>query len=79
LIVGVLAGFLYKALRLRLLAFLAASVLGAAVGGLNVAYLFRVPGAMDSFHPLGVLAAFTGAVLASALLHLLMPRKSPAL
>ena len=82
-LVGVLVGFLFiNKLRARgfvLLGHLAVSVLGALLGGLNVAYLYQLPGAMEGINWIGILAAFLGAFLANALLRLILPRKTSAI
>ena len=81
LLVGLLVGYIastkMKARGIGILVYLAVSVLGAVVGGLNVAYLYRLPGAMDGFNLIAILVAIIGALVANALLRLLTPAKSP--
>lgn len=78
-LVGVLVGFIViarlKARGLVLMGYLVVSVVGALLGGLNIAYLYQLPGAMNGIHWMAVLAAVIGALLANTLMRLLLPRK----
>jgi len=81
-LVGVLIGFIVitmmRARGLVLLGYLVASVLGALLGGLNIAYLYQLPGAMEGIHWMAILAAVIGALLANVLMRLLLPKKNQA-
>jgi len=78
LMVGFVASSTSKSRGLRKLTMLLVSLLGALVGWLNVAYLYRVPGAVYDLNWLGALAALVGALLSVALFVVLRPQKSPA-
>lgn len=78
LVVGFMASAFSKSRGFRKLTMLLASLTGAMIGWLNVAYLYRVPGAIYDVNWIVLLAALVGALLAVALLGLLRPQKSPA-
>jgi uncharacterized membrane protein YeaQ/YmgE (transglycosylase-associated protein family) len=77
LIVGFLASSMTKTRGFRKLAMLVVSLLGALVGWLNVAYLYRVPGAFYNLNWIVALAALAGALLSVVLFGVLKPQKSP--
>jgi uncharacterized membrane protein YeaQ/YmgE (transglycosylase-associated protein family) len=78
LIVGFLASSISKSHGSRKLKMLLVSLIGALVGWLNVAYLYRVPGAVYDWNWIVALAALAGALLAVLLFGVLKPQKSPA-
>lgn len=77
LIVGLLASALSKRRGVLMLGMLLVSLVGAMIGWLNVAFLYRVPGALYDLNWIAIIAALVGAFLAVALLGLLKPQKSP--
>lgn len=77
LLVGFLASAISKSRGFRRLAMLMVGVVGAMIGWLNVAFLYRVPGAMYGVNWIVLAAALVGAGLAVALFGLLRPQKNP--
>lgn len=77
LMVGFLASSISKSHGFRKLTMLLVSVTGAMIGWLNVAYLYRVPGAVYEMNWLVIVAALVGALLSVALFGVLKPQKSP--
>lgn len=82
IVIGLIVGFGASALSqsrgFRTLTLLLAGFVGAMIGWLNVAFLYRVPGAVYDLNWIVLVAALVGAVLAVTLLGLLSPKKSPA-
>jgi uncharacterized membrane protein YeaQ/YmgE (transglycosylase-associated protein family) len=78
LMVGFAASVIAKRRGTRRWSMLAAGLVGAAIGGLNVAFLYNVPGTFLNLNWLGMLAAGIGAVFTVGLLGLLTPQKEPA-
>ena len=77
LVVGFLASNISKSRGFRKFILLLVSMFGALVGWLNVAYLYRVPGAFDELNWIVALAALAGALLSVILFGVLRPQKSP--
>jgi len=78
LMVGYLASSLSKSRGFRKLTMVIVSLVGAMIGWLNVAFLYRVPGAMYDMNWIAIVAALVGALLSVALFGLLRPQKNPA-
>lgn len=78
LAVGIIASILTKRRGLRLVSTLVVSVIGAVLGGMDVAYLYRVPGAIEEINRSGLIVALVGALFALALLRLLVPQNKTA-
>lgn len=78
LVVGFLASSISKSYGFRKLIILLVSLIGAMIGWLNVAFLYRVPGAVYDINWIAMLAALVGAVFFAILFGLLKPQKSPA-
>ena len=78
LLVGLVTSSLSKSRGFRKLTIMVISLFGAIVGWLNVAFLYRVPGAVYDLNWLAMIAALVGSILAVALFGLLRPQKSPA-
>lgn len=80
IVIGLLVGFAASAYSksrgFRKLTMLLIGLFGAVIGWLNVAFLYRVPGAMFDLNWIAALAAMVGAILAVTLFGLLMPQKS---
>lgn len=83
IVIGLIIGFIGAAISkrqgYRRIGMLGAGIFGAAIGGLNVAFLYHVPGSFQGINTLGMLAALVGAVFAVALLGLLTPQKVSAI
>jgi uncharacterized membrane protein YeaQ/YmgE (transglycosylase-associated protein family) len=77
LVVGFLASSMTKSHGNRMLVIMLVSLIGALIGWLNVAYLYRVPGAVFEMSWIVSLAALVGALLAVTLFGVLKPQKSP--
>ena len=77
LVVGFLASNISKSRGFRKWILLLVSLLGALVGWLNVAYLYRVPGAFYELNWIVALAALAGALMSVLLFGVLRPQKSP--
>ena len=78
LMVGFLTSILSKSHGVRRLTILLISVIGALIGWLNVAFLYRVPGTVYDMNWIAMVAALVGALLSVTLFGLLRPQKSPA-
>lgn len=82
-VIGLVVGFgesIFIKLRgFRMLSMVLVSVVGAVLGGLDVAFLFRVPGAAHDIQLPSLLVAFAGAICAVILLRLLTRLKKPAI
>lgn len=76
LVVGLLASRFTNSKGFRRLAMLFIGLVGAFIGWLNVAFLYRVPGAFDDMNWLVAVASLIGAGLAVALFGLLKPQKA---
>lgn len=76
--VGFLVSSISKSYGFRKLIILLVSLIGAMIGWLNVAFLYRVPGAIYDINWIAMLAALVGAVFSAILFGLLKPQKSPA-
>ncbi len=79
LMVGFIASRISKSHGFRKLTMLMVSLIGALIGWLNVAYLYRVPGAVYEMNWIVLVAALVGALLAVALFGVLKPQKSPTI
>lgn len=77
ILVGSLTSFRMKTRGFGILGYLAVSIIGAVLGGLDIAYLYKFPGAMEGVNLTGILVAFIGSLLAIALLRLFTSRKNP--
>lgn len=81
IVIGLVVGFTVNAFSKsrggRRLAMLLVSLIGALIGWLNVAFLYRVPGAVYDMNWIVMLAALVGALMAVTLFGLLRPQKSP--
>ena len=75
LMVGLLASRFSKSRGFRKLTIVSVSLIGALIGWLNAAYLYRVPGAVYEVNWVVILAALVGAILAVTLFGLLRPQK----
>lgn len=78
LVVGFAASALSKTRSARKLNLILVSLAGAVLGGMDVAFVYRLPQAVYTIHWISLLVAFVGALLALALFRLLSPQKSPA-
>jgi len=80
IVIGLAVGFLVsgfsKSRGFRKLTMLVVSLIGAMIGWLNVAFLYRVPGAFYNVNWIAISAALVGALLAVALFSLLRPQQS---
>ena len=76
LVIGFIAIGKSKSHAFRKFSLLAASLVGALFGWLNVAFLYRVPGAIYELHWIALIASLVGALLAVALVGLLTPQKA---
>ncbi len=61
LLVGFLVSSLLKQRGSRLMFLMLVCAVGAVVGGLDVAFLYRVPEAFNTINLIGIIAAFAGA------------------
>lgn len=81
-VIGLMVGFVVSSISksrgFRKLAMLLVSLLGALIGWLNVAFLYRIPGAFYDINWIAMAAALVGALLSVTLFGLLTPQKSPA-
>lgn len=79
IVIGLVVGFLSSRYSnssgFRRLIILTISLIGALIGWLNVAFLYRVPGAFYELNYIVVAASLIGAGLAVALFGLLKPQK----
>jgi uncharacterized membrane protein YeaQ/YmgE (transglycosylase-associated protein family) len=78
LVVGFVASSVSKSRGYRRVMMILVSLLGALVGWLNVAFLYRVPGAIYNLNWIVALAALSGALLTVVLFGVLRPQKSRA-
>lgn len=79
IVIGLAVGFLFSGFTNsrggRRLTILIASLVGALIGWLNVAFLYQVPGAFFNLNWMVAVASLMGASLAVALFVLLRPQK----
>lgn len=76
LLVGFVASALLKRRGMRMLTLMLASLVGAVLGGMDVAFLYKVPGAVYSLNWIGLLVSLIGALLTVSIMRLVIPQKS---
>lgn len=78
LMIGIVVSLLAKARGPNRLGYVMLSTIGGVLGGLDVAYLYRSPGAMNAINLTGILVAGIGALMACAIWRLFGPSRKPA-